>query len=55
MKVTLLGVSQCMSGFMGMAMPPQLKDAVILGDVFLKTYYTLFDMTNQRVALARSN
>jgi cathepsin D len=55
MKVTVLGVSQCMSGFMGMAMPPQLKDAVILGDVFLKTYYTLFDMTNQRVALARSN
>lgn len=55
MKVTVLGISQCMSGFMGMSMPPQLKDAVILGDVFLKTYYTLFDMSHQRVALARAN
>jgi cathepsin D len=54
MKVTVLGYSQCMSGFMGMAMPAQLKDAIILGDVFLKTYYTLFDMTHQQVGLARA-
>ena len=54
MKVTVLGYSQCLSGFMGMDMPPQLKDSIILGDIFLKTYYTLFDMTHQQVALARS-
>jgi len=40
---------------MAMDMPAQLKDAVILGDVFLKTYYTHFDMTKQRVGLAKAN
>jgi len=55
MKVTVFGYSQCLSGFMAMDMPAQLKDAVILGDVFLKTYYTHFDMTKQRVGLAKAN
>ena len=52
MKVTLLGTSQCLSGFMAMELP--LKDTVILGDVFLKTYYTVFDMSHKQVGLARA-
>jgi len=54
MKVTVFGYSQCMSGFMGMDMPDQLKDAVILGDVFLKTYYVHFDMTHKNVGIAKA-
>jgi len=54
MKVTLFGYSQCLSGFMGMAMPDHLKDAVILGDVFLKTYHVHFHMTNENVGIARA-
>lgn len=53
LKVTLFGYSQCVGGFMAMDLPwPQ---TVILGDVFLRTYYTLFDMTNRRVGFARAN
>jgi cathepsin D len=53
MKVSLLGYSQCMSGFMAMDLP--WKDTVILGDIFLKTYYTLFDMTHNQIGLAKAN
>lgn len=52
LKVELFGYKQCMAGFMGMDLP--WPDTVILGDVFLKTYYTLFDMTHNQVAIARS-
>jgi hypothetical protein len=37
---------------MGLAFPERLKNAVILGDSFLKKYYTHFDMTNERVGFA---
>lgn len=50
MKVTALGQTQCMSGFMAMDLP--LKDTIILGDVFLKAYYTIFDITQKRVGFA---
>jgi len=51
-KVSLLGQSQCISGFMAMDLP--WPDTVILGDVFLKSYYTLFDMTHKQVAIAKA-
>jgi len=52
LKAGLFGYVQCVSGFMAMDLP--LKDTVILGDVFLKTYYTVFDMTHKQVGLARA-
>ena len=52
LKAGLFGVEQCLSGFMGMDLP--FKDSVILGDVFLKTYYTVFDMTHKQVGIARA-
>ncbi len=51
-KVTLFGKTQCLGGFMAMDLP--WPDTVILGDVFLKTYYTMFDMTHEKVAIARA-
>jgi len=53
LKVTALGYTECMAGFMAMELP--WPNTVILGDVFLKTYYTLFDVTHTQVGFARAN
>ena len=52
LEVSTLGQKQCICGFMGMDLP--WKDTLIVGDVFLRTYYTEFDMTNKRIALAKA-
>lgn len=52
LKVTALGETECMSGFDAMAMPPQLANTIILGDLFIKTFYTHFDMGNARLGFA---
>jgi cathepsin D len=51
-KASVFGYTQCMAGFMGMDLP--WPDTIILGDAFLKKYYTLFDMTHKQVAIARA-
>jgi len=35
-----------------MDLPAQLSNAIILGDVFIRVYYTHFDMQNKRVGFA---
>jgi len=37
-----------------MDLPPQLEGTVILGDVFIRKYYTHFDYANKRVGFALS-
>jgi hypothetical protein len=37
---------------MGMDLPPQLGEAFIIGDLFLKTFYTHFDVAGKRVGFA---
>lgn len=44
----------CQLGLIAMDLPPQLGNAFILGDSFMKTYYTHFDMANKRVGFALS-
>jgi cathepsin D len=52
LQVSALGQTECLNGFMGMKVPPQLKNAIILGDLFIHVYYSHFDFANNRVGFA---
>ena len=43
---------QCSSGFQSMTLPTAQGDLWILGDVFIREYYAIFDRGNNRVGLA---
>lgn len=52
LQVTMFQQTQCIVGVMGLDFPASFGETVIMGDAFIKYYYTHFDVAGKRVGFA---
>jgi hypothetical protein len=55
-KYTLIRLDNCLFGFMSLGVLSELdKQTILLGEPFLKKYYTIFDHDEFRVGFSEAN
>lgn len=52
LQLTSQGQAQCINGFDATVFPSELSNTLILGDLFIRKFYTHFDFANARVGFA---
>ncbi|PIO72473.1 hypothetical protein TELCIR_05593 [Teladorsagia circumcincta] len=50
--IVKMSSTSCLSGFQPANIPSSSGDHWVLGDVFIRNYYTIFDRGNLRIGLA---
>ena len=55
LQITSGSQTECINGFMSTTFPAQLANTLILGDLWIRKYYTLFDFGNKQVGFATAN
>jgi cathepsin D len=54
LKLSVLFETACVSGIMGFDFPAPRGPLIILGDIFLRAFYSIFDVGGNRLGLAQS-